>query len=254
MKARLSRPATADGLFVWVLHRFAEVFEEHAIVRGGVALRLLDCPRSTTDVDYVFVPFRSKNEILASIRGVLSEIEGASIEVRVHSKTIRASVRLDAVAIAIEASVGMECPSMAVATAGLAIAEGQPSRLVRVMGIDRALTHKLAAWNERRLLRDLFDVYYLVARLGAKPELDVLRKRLSKFESRLPALRKRKSMTLSVFAAELRREVDAVEEGRVADELAPVLPADELAGLVPRLRAAVLRVVEWVAADGFRSA
>ncbi|MEQ1631065.1 MAG: nucleotidyl transferase AbiEii/AbiGii toxin family protein [Planctomycetota bacterium] len=254
MKARLSRPATADGLFVWVLHRFAEVFEEHAIVRGGVALRLLDCPRSTTDVDYVFVPFRSKNEILASIRGVLSEIEGASIEVRVHSKTIRASVRLDAVAIAIEASVGMECPSMAVATAGLAIAEGQPSRLVRVMGIDRALTHKLAAWNERRLLRDLFDVYYLVARLGAKPELDVLRKRLSKFESRLPVLRKRKSMTLSVFAAELQREVDAVEEGRIADELAPVLPADELAGLVPRLRAAVLRVVELVAAGGFRSA
>jgi hypothetical protein len=181
---------------------------------------------------------------------VLSEIEGASIEVRVHSKTIRASVRLDAVAIQIEASVDMECPSMAVPTAGLAIAEGQPSRLVRVMGLDRALTHKLAAWNERRLLRDLFDVYYLVARLGAKPELAVLRKRLSKFESRLPALRKRKSMTLSVFAAELRREVDAVEEGRVADELAPVLPADELAGLVPRLRAAVLRVVEWVAAGG----
>ena len=250
MKSRLSRPATADGLFVWVLHRFAEVFEEHAIVRGGVALRLLDCPRSTTDVDYVFVPFRSKNEILARIRSVLSEIEGASIEVRVHSKTIRASVRLDAVAIQIEASVDMECPSMAVPTAGLAIAEGQPSRLVRVMGLDRALTHKLAVWNERRLLRDLFDVYYLVARLGAKPELAVLRQRLSKFESRLPALRKRKSMTLSVFAAELRREVDAVEEGRVADELAPVLPADELAGLVPRLRAAVLRVVEWVAAGG----
>ena len=29
MKPLLSRPATADGIFVWVLHRFAEVFEEN---------------------------------------------------------------------------------------------------------------------------------------------------------------------------------------------------------------------------------
>ena len=37
MKPILQRPATAQGLFVWVLHRFAEVFEEHAVVKGGIA-------------------------------------------------------------------------------------------------------------------------------------------------------------------------------------------------------------------------
>ncbi len=70
----LPRPATPDGLFLWVMHRFAEVFEDHAIIKGGMALRLMDCPRSTTDIDYVFVPYRSKNDVRARIESVLAEI------------------------------------------------------------------------------------------------------------------------------------------------------------------------------------
>ena len=34
MSARLDRPATRDGLFLWIMHRFAEVFEEHAVIKG----------------------------------------------------------------------------------------------------------------------------------------------------------------------------------------------------------------------------
>jgi hypothetical protein len=52
MTARLDRPATQDGLFLWVMHRFSEVFEKHAVLKGGMALRLLDCPRRTMDIDY----------------------------------------------------------------------------------------------------------------------------------------------------------------------------------------------------------
>jgi predicted nucleotidyltransferase component of viral defense system len=244
MKVRLARPATADGLFVWVMHRFAEVFEEHAIVKGGIALRLLDCPRSTTDIDYVFVPFASKNEVVDQLRSVLAEIEGADIEVRVHSKMIRASLRIDGAAIQIEANVDVECPSVPVPTAAFALGQGQPSRLVRVMGLERALAHKLAAWNERRLLRDLYDIYYLAVRLGALPDRDALRKRLRKVESRLPALKNRRAMTLAQLLVELRSAVEHLEDRAVRNELAPLLPADEIEGLVPRLRAGITKVVE----------
>ena len=92
MTVPLQRPATADGLFLWVMHRFAEVFEEHAVLKGGIALRLLDCPRSTTDIDYVFVPFRSRAEIVDRVRHVLAELSGATVEVAVHSKMLRARV------------------------------------------------------------------------------------------------------------------------------------------------------------------
>lgn len=240
----LARPATADGLFVWVLHRFADVFEEHAVVKGGIALRLFDCPRSTTDIDYVFVPFASKNDVVDRLRAALRGIDGALVEVRVHSKMIRARLQVDAATIQIEANVDAECPSQVVPTAGFALAQGQPSRLVRVMSLDRALANKLAAWNERRLLRDLYDVYYLGARLGAAPDVATLRQRLARIESRLPALRRRKTMSLAEFTAELRRAVGVVDEADVRDELAPLLPQDELEGLVPRLRAGVTKVLE----------
>ncbi len=143
MTPPLTRPATPDGLFLWVMHRFAEVFEEHAIIKGGIALRLLDCPRSTTDIDYVFVPFRSKKGVSDRIEAVLREIEGAEVAVALHSKMVRASVRVDSAAIQVEANVELECPAFALPTAGFATAQGQPSRLVRVMAIGCALPTSL---------------------------------------------------------------------------------------------------------------
>lgn len=249
MKPPLSRPATADGLFVWVLHRFAEVFEEHAIVKGGIALRLYDCPRSTTDIDYVFVPFESKTEVVERMRSVLGEIEGAQVDVGVHSKMIRARLRVDGAAIQIEANVDLECPSTSVPTASFATGQGQPSRMVRVMALERALASKLAAWNERRLLRDLYDVYYLSVRLGAVPDMGALKARLGRIESRLPALKRRRSMSLAELIVALRAAVDDLREAALRNELAPLLPADEVEGLVPRLRAGIIKVIERLERD-----
>jgi hypothetical protein len=108
------------------------------------------------------------------------------------------------------------------------------------------MAHKLAAWNERRLLRDLYDLYYFVARLDVRPEMDALRERLARVESRLPALRKRKSMTVGELATALATAAEALDATTLRHELAPILPADELEGLIPRLRAAAYKLVEWL--------
>jgi len=244
MKLPLQRPATVDGLFLWVLHRFADAFADHAIVKGGIALRLLECPRSTTDIDYVFVPFDSKKDVAPRLEEILREIDDAEVDVQVHSKMIRARLRVDDAAIQVEVAVDRDCPSTALPTGALATSQGQPSRLVRVVSTDVALASKLAAWNERRLLRDLYDVYFLVVRLGARPDRPTLEARLSKIESRLPALKRRRSMDLTTFVSELRSAVQGIDEDQVRQELAPVLPAEELPGLVPRIRSGVVRAIE----------
>ncbi|MBI1380365.1 MAG: hypothetical protein GC161_04680 [Planctomycetaceae bacterium] len=246
MKPILSRPATQEGLFVWVLHRFAEVFEEHAVLKGGIALALYDCPRMTTDIDYVFVPYESKKDVVKQLRAILAEIEDARVKVEVHSKMIRADLRVDKAAIQIEANVDLVCPSVAVPTSALALAQGQPSRLVRAMRLDHSLAHKIAAWNERRLLRDLFDIYFLVARLEVRPATDVLQTRLQHIESRLPALRRRQSMTVEELCGALESAASELTDTLLADELAPILPPTELASLIPRLRGAVARLIEWL--------
>lgn len=244
MTPPLARPATPDGLFLWVMHRFAEIFEEHAVLKGGIALRLFDCPRSTTDIDYVFVPFRSKSAIRGRIESALAGIEGAVVEVAAHSKMLRATIRVDSAAIQIEANVAQACETTPVPTGNFATAQGQPSRIVRVMRLDVALAHKLAAWNERRLLRDLYDCYFMTTRLGESPDLQVVDARLRRIESRLPELKKRTSMTRADLAAELRVAAEGLSAGAVRDELAPILPPDELVGLIPRLRSSLVKLAE----------
>lgn len=247
MTTILERPATADRLFLWVMHRFSEVFEDHAILKGGMALRLLDCPRATTDIDYVFVPYSSKKAIAATIEKVLREIEGGHVRLSMHSQMLRAELRVDGVGIQIAANVAPTCSSMPIATAHLALAQGQPSRIVRIMSLDVALAHKLAAWNERRLLRDLYDCYYLGSRLGESPNESVIDQRLGSFSSRLPSLRRLKRMSRSAFVAALSEATAGLTQESVDRELAALLPPVELAGLAPRIRAALTRICEKLA-------
>ncbi len=243
-----TRPATADGLFLWVMHRFAEEFDHQAMLKGGMALRLLESPRSTTDIEYVFVPRDSKREVGTLVERVLAGLDEARVEVAVHSKMVRATVHLDEAAIQVEATVAPECPSLPMATGEFARSLGHPSQVVPVMHFDLALADKLAAWNERRLLRDLYDVYFLAARLGAHPDLDRLDRRLGKVESRIPELRQRKRMSRADLAAELHATLLRLDDERVARGLGPLLPPADMAGLAVRIRAAVSGVAEVLAA------
>lgn len=244
MTVPLDRPATRDGLFLWVMHRFAEVFEDHAIIKGGMVLRLLDSPRPTMDIDYVFVPFTSKKDIVSRIESVLAEIEDAATNIELHSKMLRAELRVDDAAIQIEVNVALHCETMPMSTGGFARALGRPSQVVRVMHPAHALSHKLAAWNERRLARDLYDCYFLAKRVGAKPDLAVLDVRLKRVQSRLPELRNRCSMTREHFSQQLRMTAEDLTDERISEELEGVMPPEELAGLALRIRTAILGLCE----------
>ena len=249
MSVRLDRPASKNGLFLWIMHRFAEVFQEHAVLKGGMALRLLDCPRRTMDIDYVFIPFESKKEIVDRIAQVLNEIDGASVDIGLRSKMLRADLRVDDVAIQIEANVALQCETIPMATGGFAQSVGQPSQVGRIMSPSTALSHKLAAWNERRLLRDLYDCYYLAARAGASPDRDALDHRLSKIESRLPTLKGIRRMSRAQLAGALLEGVRTLTDVNLEKELAGLLPAEELAGLSIRIRTAVTGLADVIESD-----
>lgn len=109
------------------------------------------------------------------------------VDVKLRSTTLCAIVTLDEVRSQVEVSV--ECESEPVATASFAAAHGQRSRIVRVASGSHALAHMLAAWNERGPHRDLYEAYFLRARLGFTQDRAVLKSRLREFRSRLPALR-----------------------------------------------------------------
>jgi hypothetical protein len=169
-----------------------------------------------------------------------------------HSKMLRADLRVDGVAIRLEANVAQHCVTIPMATGGFAQSVGQPSQVVRIMSPSAALSHKLGAWNERRLLRDLYDCYYLAARAGASPDPGVLDQRLSKIESRLPKLKGTRMISRAQLADMLRDEAGKLTDADLEEELAGLLPADELAGLAIRIRAAVEGLADAVKSDQMR--
>lgn len=240
---------TIESVFVWLMHRISEKFADHAILKGGVSLRLVDCPRSTNDLDYVFVPYSSKKEILGGIEEVLAGIPNAKIDKVMSSKALTVTIEVGGISLQFEANVSRECRSTAMSTSALARRVNQLGRIIRIMSFDVALSHKLAAWNERRLLRDLYDVYFIYQIIGEKPDRDTLLSRLDRIEGSIPKLKKKKKMNLEEFLSELRDGIEGISEKALRDELSPLLDQDELVGLDKRLKVALNRLIDYISKE-----
>ncbi|MBN1413041.1 MAG: nucleotidyl transferase AbiEii/AbiGii toxin family protein [Spirochaetales bacterium] len=235
---------TQDSLVLWLIHRIAEEFRESAIIKGGIALQLLSCPRATNDLDYVFVPFQNKKQVLPVLVKIVREIPGAELTKSLHSKGLRINIEVNTIRFQIEANVSEECRSIPVSTEVLARKLNEMGRIVRIMDLDTALSHKLAAWNERRLYRDLYDVYFLVEAAGALPDRAVLDERLKKIESRIPALSKIKSMTMDDFLLQLEKEKGELAMEKLTEQLEPILSSDNLVALDTRIKVALSKVIQ----------
>ncbi|MBN1524254.1 MAG: nucleotidyl transferase AbiEii/AbiGii toxin family protein [Spirochaetales bacterium] len=235
-----------DELFVQLMHRISDTFQDHAILKGGMALRLLESPRMTNDLDYTFVPHTSKKEILPELKEMIEKIPGITRKISLHSKALRINIYKGEIAVQIEANVAMECETQPISTGDYARKVNEQGKIIRIMRFDVALAHKLAAWNERRLMRDIYDIYFLYKMAGVLPDMDTLKKRLSKIESRIPELRKMKKMELSVFLAGLQKYMESMTEKQIHEQLSPLMEKSELAGLEIKLRTAVNELINKI--------
>ena len=242
MKIPFPQVVNQSSVFLWLMHRISQEFEAHAILKGGMVLRLLGCERQTIDLDYVFVPYSSKKEISQKLKALLKEIPNATTQSSMNSKTMRIHIEVEGVQVQIEASVSKECKSIALSTEELSRDVNELGRIIRVMSFDVALAHKLAAWNERRLIRDLFDAWYFFSRLKEVPDLHVLETRLGDIQSRRPELRKVKKMSLERFGEVFEDAVESLTPAQIAQELGPLLPKRELVGLDKKMKSGLMEL------------
>jgi predicted nucleotidyltransferase component of viral defense system len=225
---------------IFLINTFAEAFPQSAILKGGMCLRLLDCPRLTNDIDYVFIPFRSKKDILEGVTSVLDGIEGLTYEYSMNSKCLRIRIQYGDLSTQIEANVAEEYAATSVSTASISRQLGTLGRVVQVSSYDVSMANKLAAWNERDLVRDLYDLYFLYTMVKAKPDMVVLEKRLQKVAS-TPRNRNPRRMTLDQLLAKLRARLATLSDSDISLELSDYLPNDELQGLAVKIRAQLLQ-------------
>lgn len=227
---------TNDVLMLWIIHEFSEAFREHALLKGGMQLLLLSSDRSTNDLDYVFTPFTSKKAVEPSIDAILSKVPGAKVEKSFHSNSGRYQIEVGRAQVQIEYNVAESVPSTTVTTQLLANRVGALPRVIRVMSSDVAFAHKLAAWNERRLIRDAYDCYYWYTNVGAMPSFQVLEVRLNNINSRLPYLKKTKKMPIEKFLDQLEESIEEMTERNFLDQLRPLMASEKIEGLFPIFR------------------
>lgn len=225
-----------EALLVRLLHHIGQELPVQGVVKGGLVLRLLDCPRRTNDLDLVLVPYGSKRDAAPRLRQVLEAFPCDSMEITTHSTAIRARLRQGKVVAQVEASVAEECPSQPMSTSSLAAQHRELPRVVRVMRFEDALAHKLGAWMERGLMRDLYDIFYWHGMQGVMPDPEILRHRLASVR---PRKGRAQEWSLDRLRESLAETVGELTDDDLRAELQPVLPEIELVGLAARIRGVV---------------
>ena len=230
--------AKEQALLAQVMDLVAQRFDKQAVLRGGMVLRLLGCERLTNDLDYVFVPFKSKKHIVEDVVKTLQGIPDAEVQYSLNSKCLRVVVTVGETSVQIEAKVAMEAATEILSTRRLAREFGYPPRLVSVLEHSVALADKMAAWNERRLVRDLYDIWFFL-RMGVRPDVVTIENRLRKcaYSKLVPEKERFPGTKLGEFYDFLRHKVAGLTDKDISDSLADYLPTDEIPGLAMAFRA-----------------
>ena len=243
-----------EGLRVLLINLLAEKLGRHAILKGGMVLRLLDCPRYTNDLDYVFIPFKSKKEIVPLILQALESIEGGSVQHRIHSTNAQFDVAVKnsfgTFQTQIEANVSDHCEAQSLTTGEFALQFQQAPRIIRVMRFDVMLSHKLAAWNERRLMRDLYDAHFICKSLNGVPNLEILQKRLDAihYAKRMYGKALPKKMSLEEFWKVLALALKELTSEDLENELRDHLDKHQLSGLDKKIAIVLTQMMDQITA------
>lgn len=232
-----------QALMAQVIDVFARTFDKKAILRGGMVLRILGSPRWTNDLDYLFVPFSSKKDIVADVVACLKQIENVELSYSMNSKCLRVVLSKNDATIQVEAKVAQDATVTPVATKSFSSRFNLPKRIINIVDLPLALANKMAAWNERRLIRDIYDICFYI-QMNIKPDEDVLLNRLhnpdySKLVDKEDYFT---GSSLNEFYDFIRNKCSKLTEDDIEKGLSAYLPLDEIRGLNLTFRAALARL------------
>jgi predicted nucleotidyltransferase component of viral defense system len=239
-----------EALRIWIINHLCDRQGEHAVLKGGMVLRLLGCPRYTNDLDYTFIPFNSKKEIVAPILEALKELQGVTIEHRIHSTNAQFDVVLKnnfgTFKTQVEANVAESCEAQQLSTFELSVQYEQTPRVILVMRFDVMLANKLAAWNERRLMRDLYDAYFMSKNMSPTPDMTVLKSRLQniRYAKRVGGKTMPKKISVSEFCDSLESTLKVLTADDLENELRDYLDPQQFLGLDTKIRIALGNMID----------
>lgn len=239
-----------EEMLLRIMHALAEKFRAHLVLKGGMLLRLLNCPRSTQDIDYTWLSTESKKILVKELEKVLESLGNVQITAaNLNSRGIfvdvtdRDNPKLRG-KIEIDVKPSLNLPSEGLSTVALADQYAMTGQIISTIALPEAFAHKIAATIERDVARDLYDLSQFEPLCAY--DIGTLQKRLAKIE-----IRRAKPRAISFPGASemLSQRLETLTEAMVAQELYPLLPPNQRQGLIPIIRAAVSRIAARLAAE-----
>ncbi|MDP2815332.1 MAG: nucleotidyl transferase AbiEii/AbiGii toxin family protein [Rectinemataceae bacterium] len=236
---------TQDELMAALMAFIAEKFPQNAILKGGMSMRAtFNCRRLTADIDLTFVPFKSKKPVFNMIEKALGTLDYARITRKGMRSTnaffeLALTSRPD-ITVIIEFSVEENCPAIPLSGASFAEKLNLPGFIMNVIDPSVAMANKMAAWLERDEMKDIYDIYFY-AISGIRPDMDILKTRLSKINYQRKTTLPKKMDNGALLSLLLERVMNLTN--KEIDSLSPILPADEIISLRQKLQAAINRLV-----------
>lgn len=233
----------SEELLARLMNFLTEKFKNRLVLKGGMLLRILDSPRQTQDLDYVWIREKKRNLFAKDIEEALLGFQGVSVKkVAVNSRGIFFSIidNQTNTLVKIEISVVKHLKEPQTLTNAKFVKPfSLPGVIITAMASSEALSHKIAASLERDLMRDLYDLSIL------EPitffDVEVLKERLSKLEINRS---KPKKVNFQEAAEMLRKRLANMNQKRIEEELGASLPKEYLPGLDLIIRASVTRLIQ----------
>lgn len=235
---------TPEELLAKLINFVGEQFKNELVLKGGMLLRLLNSPRATQDVDYAWIQKKKRMLFAQELKESLEKKLGLrTTDVAVNSRGIFLTV-LDPAGgeqakIEINVVPFFHRPPQPMSTALLANRFALKAQIVATMDLAEAFSHKIAATLERYLARDLYDLMQMEP-LTAFDE-KTLRERLRNLEIKRA---KGRDVFLSEVIQMLQKRSENLTKKRIEEELAPLLPRENLAGLDKMIQASISRLIQ----------
>jgi predicted nucleotidyltransferase component of viral defense system len=183
------------------------------------------------DADYSFQPSKSKKDFSEDIIDFMNEICDAPVRHSMDSKKLKIDGVYHQSKIVIEANAHEAFEPQAISTTTMAKKYDLQSCVISIVPNDMAFANKCGAWLDRRLARDLYDIYIYLEVLRVKPDLEILQKRILK-PSYARQVKERPHLSdIDDFLCFLKSECDKVSDQDIETELMAIIPPDELLGL-----------------------
>lgn len=230
-------------LLATVVNLLTDTFGKRAVLRGGMVLRIIGSARYTNDLDYVFIPYRSKKQIVQPLIACLKTIQNSEVTYSLNSECLRIQLRVESVSIQIEAKVAQTIKTSAASTKLFSEEFGLPKKIIPIVDHSVSLANKLAAWNERRLMRDLYDIWFFL-QMNVKPDEEILKLRIKtpRYSTLVRKADYFKGSTLNEFYEFFRAKTSSLTDKDFKKELLDYFTGSEIAGILPLLKASFVKL------------